>query len=59
MCYLQDEIRVEVPKAVRQLKNAGVTTRMITGDSLGTARAVAVECGIILENEDAAITTGE
>ena len=33
MCYLQDEVRAEVPKAVKQLKNAGVTTRMITGDN--------------------------
>jgi len=47
-----------MPKAIRQLKNAGVTTRMITGDSSGTAKAVAIECGIILENEDAAIITG-
>jgi len=31
---------------------------MITGDSQGTARAVAIECGIISEGDDSAITTG-
>lgn len=57
-CFLQDELRVEVPQAVKQLRAAGVTTRMITGDAYGTAKAIAIDSGIILEGEEDAIITG-
>ncbi len=43
---IQDLLRVEVPRAVEQLLAAGITVRMITGDSIDTAIAVAEECGI-------------
>lgn len=57
-CFLQDQLREEVPNAVKTLKRAGVTTRMITGDSSYTAKAIAIKTGIIGENEEEAITTG-
>lgn len=44
---IRDELRREAPKAVRALQKAGVQTVMITGDSKGTAVAIAKEAGII------------
>lgn len=52
-------MRAEVPRAVTSLRRAGVTTRMITGDGTATARAIALETGIITVSDDAgAVTTG-
>ena len=45
----KDKVRREVPNAVRSVQEAGVGVVMITGDSIGTATAVAKECGIISE----------
>lgn len=39
---MQDCVRDEVPKAVETLKKAGVTTRMITGDTYQTTKAIAI-----------------
>lgn len=44
---IQDKIRKEVPKAIKQVTEAGVGVIMITGDNPDTARVVARECGII------------
>jgi len=33
--------------AIRQCQDAGVTVRMITGDNIDTARAIAIKCGIV------------
>lgn len=57
-CFLQDIVREEVPRAVEQLRKAGVTTRMITGDAYLTAKAIAIQTGIIQPHEDSAVTTG-
>ncbi len=40
-------MRDEVPQAVAICRRAGVTVRMVTGDNLTTARAIALNCGII------------
>jgi P-type E1-E2 ATPase len=40
-------VRPEVPLAVEKCRNAGIRVKMVTGDNLDTARAVAIECGII------------
>jgi len=37
----------EVSRAIEQCQNAGITVRMVTGDSLPTAVAVARKCGIL------------
>jgi Ca2+ transporting ATPase len=44
---IMDIVRPEVPGAVKQIQNAGVTVRMVTGDNIVTARAIAVLCNII------------
>jgi len=48
---IQDVIRDEVPDAVAQIHRAGVTVRMVTGDNLTTAKAIAVECNLIKDED--------
>lgn len=43
---IQDPLREGVADAVRVCQNAGVKVRMVTGDNLLTAKAIAEECGI-------------
>ncbi|KAF2994688.1 plasma membrane calcium [Curvularia kusanoi] len=43
---IQDPVRPGVPEAVRKAQGAGVTVRMVTGDNMQTARAIATECNI-------------
>ena len=43
---MKDLPRKEVPLAIKKLKEAGITTVMITGDHLETAYAIAKEIGI-------------
>ena len=43
---IQDPLRPGVPKAVQDCKMAGVFPRMVTGDNILTAKAIATECGI-------------
>ncbi|MCO5606277.1 hypothetical protein L7F22_060464 [Adiantum nelumboides] len=44
---IKDPSRFEVPEAVRQLQAAGIKVRMITSHSIGTAKAIATNCGIL------------
>ena len=48
---IRDVIRSEVPEAVAICQGAGITVRMVTGDNLLTARAIAKECNILKEEE--------
>ena len=43
---IQDPLRDGVAKAVKQCQDAGVKVRMVTGDNVMTASAIATECGI-------------
>jgi len=52
---LKDPLRDGIKDAITKCRNAGVTVRMCTGDNIDTAKAIAVEAGILLEedlNED-------
>jgi Ca2+-transporting ATPase len=44
---IRDEVRPDVPEAVLNCKNAGISIRMVTGDSPETAAAIARETGIL------------
>jgi Ca2+ transporting ATPase len=48
---VKDVPRPEVPEAIRKCKRAGITVRMVTGDNLITAKAIAEEIGIIAPND--------
>jgi Ca2+-transporting ATPase len=43
---IQDPIRPGVPEAVAKCHHAGVIVRMVTGDNVITAKAIATDCGI-------------
>ncbi|XP_034433916.1 plasma membrane calcium-transporting ATPase 1a isoform X3 [Hippoglossus hippoglossus] len=49
---IEDPVRPEVPDAIRKCQRAGITVRMVTGDNIGTARAIATKCGILLPGDD-------
>jgi len=56
---IRDILRKEVKQAVAQCKVAGIKVRMVTGDNKITARAIALECGIIdPKDEHSIVMTG-
>jgi len=44
---IEDPLRAEVPGAIQDCQAAGICVRMVTGDNIQTARAIAKKCGII------------
>ncbi|KAJ5918452.1 hypothetical protein N7466_010444 [Penicillium verhagenii] len=46
---IQDPLRPEVPAAIRKCHGAGVQVKMVTGDNVATATAIASACGIKTE----------
>jgi len=49
ICGISDPLRPEVPDAIKQCKQAGVIVRMVTGDNIHTAKAIAKQCGILTD----------
>uniref|UniRef100_A0A9L0K8I4 Calcium-transporting ATPase n=1 Tax=Equus asinus TaxID=9793 RepID=A0A9L0K8I4_EQUAS len=49
---IEDPVRPEVPEAIAKCKRAGITVRMVTGDNINTARAIATKCGILTPGDD-------
>ncbi|XP_031273021.1 putative calcium-transporting ATPase 13, plasma membrane-type [Pistacia vera] len=47
---IKDPCRPGVKKAVEACQHAGVNIKMITGDNVFTAKAIATECGILTPN---------
>lgn len=43
---------LQVPDAIKKCQRAGITVRMVTGDNINTARAIALKCGILNPGED-------
>lgn len=48
---IRDVLRPEVIGAISDCKKAGIKVRMVTGDNKITAKAIAIECGIIDRND--------
>ncbi|XP_010505940.1 PREDICTED: calcium-transporting ATPase 4, plasma membrane-type-like [Camelina sativa] len=46
---IKDPVRPGVREAVQTCQAAGITVRMVTGDNISTAKAIAKECGIFTE----------
>ncbi|KAG0585877.1 hypothetical protein KC19_2G046200 [Ceratodon purpureus] len=44
---IKDPCRPGVPEAVARCQAAGIKVRMVTGDNIQTAKAIAAECGIL------------
>jgi Ca2+-transporting ATPase len=53
---IQDPLRPEVPLAIRKCHSAGVQVKMVTGDNVATAMAIASSCGI--KTEDGLVMEG-
>lgn len=49
---VRDIPRKEVPEAIAKCHRAGITVRMVTGDNIITARAIAKDVGIVEEGKD-------
>lgn len=49
---IKDPCRPGVKTAVEACQHAGVNVKMITGDNVFTAKAIAFECGILQPNQD-------
>ena len=47
---IKDPVRPGVREAVKTCLAAGITVRMVTGDNINTAKAIAKECGILTED---------
>jgi P-type E1-E2 ATPase len=48
---IADPLRVDVIGAVSTCQKAGIFVRMVTGDNLETARAIAKQAGILTDGE--------
>lgn len=59
ICGIKDPLRAGVKQAVERCQKAGITVRMVTGDNQNTARAIALECGIIAKGSDQLVMLGE
>ncbi|KAL4896983.1 hypothetical protein BDV59DRAFT_82686 [Aspergillus ambiguus] len=53
---IQDPLRPEVPAAIEKCRVAGVQVKMVTGDNIATATAIASSCGI--KTEDGLVMEG-
>jgi magnesium-transporting ATPase (P-type) len=56
---IQDPVRPEVPAAIKQCQEAGITVKMVTGDNVNTARSIATSCGIIQAGDDFLVLDGK
>lgn len=56
---IEDPVRDEVPTAIKQCQRAGITVRMVTGDNINTARAIATKCGIIKPGDNYLVLEGK
>lgn len=53
---IRDDVREEVPAAVKRMHEAGVQVMMVTGDVLETAKAIAKDSGLYTNEEDIAMS---
>jgi P-type Ca2+ transporter type 2C len=47
---IKDPVRPGVKDAVKACMSAGIVVRMVTGDNINTAKAIAKECGILTDD---------
>ena len=53
---IRDDVREEVPEAVKRMHGAGVQVMMVTGDVIETAVAIAEDAGLITSESDIAMS---
>jgi magnesium-transporting ATPase (P-type) len=55
LILLANALKPETPSTIRSLVDGGIDVRMITGDHVQTAVAVAFQCGILQSSKDVCI----
>ncbi|RMZ80985.1 hypothetical protein DV738_g2506, partial [Chaetothyriales sp. CBS 135597] len=55
---IHDPLRPGVVEAVAQCQHSGVIVRMVTGDNITTARAIARDCGILRKDDQEIVMEG-
>ena len=59
LCAISDPVRTDVPAAVQECLNAGIKVKIVTGDTIGTAREIGRQIGLWTdEDTDDAIISG-
>ena len=59
LCAISDPVREDVPAAVQECLNAGIKVKIVTGDTIGTAREIGRQIGLWTdEDTDDAIISG-
>ncbi|TXG52529.1 hypothetical protein EZV62_021698 [Acer yangbiense] len=53
---IKDPVRPGVKESVAICRSAGINVRMVTGDNINTAKAIARECGILTDDGTAPLT---
>lgn len=53
---IRDDVRPEVPEAVKKMHGAGVQVMMVTGDVITTATAIAKDAGLITSKNDVSMS---
>ena len=48
---ISDPIRDEVPEAIKDCMNAGIQVKIVTGDTLGTAKEIGHQIGLVNDND--------
>ena len=56
---IRDNVRKEAVDAIKEVQNAGIQVVMVTGDRKETAVAIAKEAGLLLNDDDVALTSAE
>jgi len=55
---ISDPLRDDVPESIEMCQKAGIEVKIITGDTLGTAKEIGRQIGLIKDNNDREIITG-
>ncbi len=48
-----------MPGCIKSCQESGITVRMVTGDNVETARAIARKCGIIAKGDNYVVMEGK
>lgn len=54
---IRDDVRQEAKEAIKMVQDAGIQVVMITGDRLETAQAIAIDAGLIKDDNELVITS--
>lgn len=52
ICAISDPVRVDVPAAVEEVRNAGIAVKIVTGDTPGTAKEIGRQIGLWDDSSD-------